>query len=252
MSSIIDGYNEYIPPASLQTYLDCYWSYVTNTASISSHKKPIIPDGCIDIIFDLNHPTTLKSFVIGAMTRPIVNSRTNLVGVRFKPGMAYPFIKIPVHKLTDLLVDYFEFAGQEANHLSTQLMDLNSTEHHILLLNSIFSKKLSALSAVEPQMSRALNLIQNTGGRMSIKQISGEVGWSRQHFTRKCLSYTGLTPKFLNQVIRIKKVIKQYKTEKFYDWSQLSVGGGYYDQSHMIKEFRKITGLTPIEFLSGS
>jgi AraC-like DNA-binding protein len=252
MSAIINGYNEYIPPASLQLYLDCYWSYVTDTAAISSHKKPIIPDGCIDIIFDLNHPTNLKSFVVGAMTMPIVNSRTNLVGVRFKPGMAYPFIKIPVHELTDLLVDYFEFAGQEANHISSQLVDLNSTKHQISLLNNIFTKKLSALNAVENQMLRALNLIQSTGGGILVKQISDEVGWSRQHFTRKCLSYTGLTPKFLNQVIRIKKVIKEYKTDKFYNWSQLSVDGGYYDQSPMINEFRKITGLTPIEFLGMS
>ncbi len=251
MSAILTGYNEYTPQASLQSYLDCYWSYVTDTATILSHKKKIIPDGCIDVIFDLNYPTTLNSFVVGAMTKPIVNTGTNFVGVRFKPGMAYPFIKIPVYKLTDLFVDYSEFVGQEANHLSSQLVDLNSTEHQIALLNNIFTKKLSALNVVETQMSRALNLIQNTGGGISVKQISCEVGWSRQHFTRKCLSYTGLTPKFLNQVIRIKKVIKHYKTEKFYSWSQLSVDGGYYDQSHMIKEFKKITGLTPIEFLNG-
>jgi AraC-like DNA-binding protein len=250
MSTVITGYNEYTPPTNLRSYLDCYWSYVADTEIFLSHKQLIIPDGCVDIIFDLNPQTTLKSFVIGAMTKPIVNNRTNLVGVRFKPGMAYPFIKIPVQKLTDLLVDYFEFVGLEAYHLSIQLVDLNSTEHQIALLNSIFSKKLSALNAFEIQMSRALNLIQSTGGRISIKQISDEIGWSRQHFTRKCLSYTGLTPKFLTQVIRIKKVIKETKTERFCNWSQLSVDGGYYDQSHMINEFKKITGLTPIEFLS--
>lgn len=252
MPETLNGYNEYTPPASLQSYLDCYWSYVTDSVTNSSHKKPIIPDGCIDIIFDLNHPTALNSFVIGAMTKPIENSRTNLVGVRFKPGMAYPFINIPIHELTDLLVDYFEFVGQEADDLSNQLVDLNSTKNQITLLNKIFTRKLSGLNAVETQMSQALNLIQKTEGRYSIEQISDIVGWSRQHFTRKCLRYTGLTPKFLIQVVRIKKVIKQYKTDKFYNWSQLSVDGGYYDQSHMINEFKKITGLTPIEFLKKS
>ena len=151
-----------------------------------------------------------------------------------------------------MLVDYFEFVGQEANDLSNQLVNLNSTKNQITLLNKIFTRKLSGLNAVETQMSQALNLIQKTEGRCSIEQISDVVGWSRQHFTRKCLRYTGLTPKFLTQVVRIKKVIKQYRTEKFYNWSQLSVDGGYYDQSHMINEFKKITGLTPIEFLRKS
>ncbi len=250
MTEIIYGYNEYEPSAGLQPYLDCLWSYVADSSAISLNKKAIIPDGCIDIIFDLNRPPALKSFVVGAMTKPIVNSRTNLVGVRLKPGMAYCFFNMPIHELTDLLVDYCEFAGRQANHLSNQLADLNSIKHKINLLNNTFTKKLSALNAVETQMSQALNLIQRTGGRCSIKHISGEVGWSRQHFTRKCLNYTGLTPKFLTQVIRIKQVIKKYNNEKHCNWSQLSVDSGYFDQSHMINEFRKITGLTPIKFLS--
>ncbi len=59
-------------------------------------------------------------------------------------------------------------------------------------------------------------------------------------------------PASLQSYLDCYKVIKQYKTDKFYNWSQLSVDGGYYDQSHMINEFKKITGLTPIEFLRKS
>ncbi|MCP4747549.1 MAG: AraC family transcriptional regulator [Desulfobacteraceae bacterium] len=250
MTAIIDGYKEYIPPVHLQLYLDCYWSYAADPATVSLNKKPIIPDGCIDIIFDLNHTATLKSFVVGAMTRPILNTKTNLIGLRFKSGMAYPFFKIPVHALTGLFVDYVEFAGQEANRFSNQLIELESREDQIFLLNNKFVKKLSNLNPVEPQMLRALSLMQSTGGKIPIKQISVEVGWSRQHFTRKCLNYTGLAPKFLNRIIRLKKILN--KAEKFSSWSQLSVDMGFHDQSHMINDFKGMTGLTPIQFFSRS
>ncbi len=248
MGSIIKGYNEYDPPAGLRAYIDRYWSYATDSATISSNSPLIIPDGCIDIIFDLNQPATLKSFVVGAMTKPMENTRTHLVGVRFNPGMAYSYLNSPVHEFTDQCVDYFEFAGQEANHLSSQLTDLNSTKQQIELLNKTFAGRLSSINAIEPKMVKALNLIQKTGGRGSIKQISDEVGWSRQHLTRQCLKYTGLTTKFLSQVIRIKHVIKQHGTETCNNLSQLSCDGGYYDQSHMINEFKIITGQTPMDF----
>ncbi len=250
MPENLNGYNEYLPTSGLQTYLDCFWSYSTDASGILSDKKPIIPDGCIDIIFDMNQQDSLRSFVVGAMTKPIISSRTSLVGVRFKPGMAYPFINTPIHELTDLLVDYNEFAGHKADDLSDQLVNLKFTKHRIALLNSVFLKKLSFLNPVEAQMSKALSLIRSAEGHCSVTQISDVAGWSRQHFTRKCLWYTGLTPKFLTQVTRLNKVIRLYKTEPFYNWSQLSLEGGYYDQSHMINEFKKITGLTPIEFLS--
>ncbi len=248
MGSIIKGYNEYKPPTGLRAYIDRYWSYATDASTISLNNPVIIPDGCIDIIFDLTQPATLKSFVNGAMTKPMESSRTHLVGVRFNPGMAYPFFNAPADEFTDQCVDYFEFAGQEANHLSNQLTDLNSTQQQIELLNRTFAGKLSSINAIEPQMAMALNLIQKTGGKGSIKQFSDDVGWSRQHLARQCLKYTGLTPKFLTQVIRIKHVIKQHGTEECPNLSQLALDGGYYDQSHMSNEFKTITGQTPGEF----
>ena len=249
MSTTKKGYEEYEPPPILQSYLDCYWSYCTESPSLFLNTKPIIPDGCIDIIFDLSRPATIKSFVVGAMTKPITNNKTNLWGVRFKPGMAYPFIKRPMQKLTDLMIDYYEFVGQESKCLSDQLVDQNTIKNKISILNKMFTQKLSTLDAVEAPIVWALNLIHQTNGKCTIKEICGEIGWSRQHFNRKCLNYTGLNPKFLSQVIRIKELIKRYKSKKFHNWSELSIEGGFYDQSHMINEFKKITGLTPPEFL---
>jgi AraC-like DNA-binding protein len=243
-------YTEYTPLSSLQSILDCYWSYAADPESNLSNQKLIIPDGCIDIIFDLGNQANLNSFVIGAMTKPIESRRTNLIGVRFKPGMAYPFLNTPLHKLTDTIVDFVEFEGHKANDFLNQLADINSIKKRINLLNRFFLKRLSNLNTIQPQLSQALSLIQITRGRCSVKQISKLIGWSRQHLARNCLRCTGLTPRFLIRVVRIKNVIDQCKTGEFYGWSQLSHDAGYFDQSHMINEFKKISGLTPIEYLS--
>lgn len=245
------GYKEYEPPVSLKPYLVCYWSYFLEPSNITIESPPpIIPDGCIDIIFDLNCPINLNSFVVGAMTTPITNNKTNLIGVRFKPGAAHSFLKIPVHEITDKIIEYQEFAGYAEDNLSTQLAEINSTNKRISFLNQLFLNKLVGLTPIEPIVSQAIYLITQTDGKNNISQISNHLGWSRQHLTRKCLKFVGVGPKFLSQVVRVKRVIKSYKTKRFHNWSQLSIDGGYYDQSHMINEFKKITGLTPVKYLT--
>ncbi len=88
MSSQQASYVEYEPPSYLKKYLYCYWSYYTESSIDLLHANPIIPDGCIDIIFDLNVATQSQCFIVGAMTKPVINLKNNLFGIRFKPGMA--------------------------------------------------------------------------------------------------------------------------------------------------------------------
>jgi len=248
MTTTKERYKEFKPAPILQPYLVCFWSYFSESPSVSLSSKSIIPDGCIDIIFDLNRPAITNSFVVGAMTKSITSNRTNLTGIRFKPGMAHPFLKCPMNELTDMMIDFREFVGNEANHVLDQLANLHTIEKQVSILNKVFIQKLSTLWPVEAPMTSALNLIYLTGGNCTVTEISRKIGWSRQHFTRKCISYTGLNPKFLSQVIRIKKLIELHKFGQFRNWSTLSLDADFYDQSHMINEFKKITGFTPLEY----
>lgn len=89
MASQEKTYREYAPSPELRPFIDCYWSYAAVlTPEIRARNNPIIPDGCVDIIFDLNLPADSECFVVGPMTRPIQNAKDNLFGIRFKPGMA--------------------------------------------------------------------------------------------------------------------------------------------------------------------
>jgi AraC-like DNA-binding protein len=246
---MMNGYFEYSPPNHLQDMINCYWAYKAAPSVCTNVDKPIIPDGCVDIIFDLTYPKSEKCFVVGAMTKPILNHRTNLIGVRFNPGWASIFLQFPVHEITDLIVDYSEFVGQKASRYSEQFKPLTSTKAQINYLNTIISNCSSNSAYIPSQIANSLLLIQKNNGGCSVQYLSDEVGWSRHHLTRKFQYYTGLSPKFFSQVTRLKAFVKRFKTQKNHDWAQLSLEIGYYDQSHMINEFQKITGLTPEKYL---
>ncbi|VVS95605.1 helix-turn-helix domain-containing protein [Desulfoluna spongiiphila] len=243
-------YTEYRPNPLLASLIACYWSYRAPSRDRLTAQKPVIPDGCVDIIFDLNPASSLRCFVIGAMTKPIQNQKTNLLGVRFHTGMATSLFKMPMHHLTDLTVDASEFLGDSAHALSDQLAEMAVQQDRTALLDGVFLKHMTGVSALERPLTQALRLIRHADGQCSVQQISDAVGWSRQHFTRRCLHGTGLSPKFLMRVMRLHKTITLHEKGNVHGWSHLSQEVGYFDQSHMIREFKRITGLTPAEYLS--
>jgi len=242
-------YTEYTPHPLLTSLIACYWSYRASSESRLSAQKPVIPDGCVDIIFDLNPASTLRCFVVGAMTKPIQNQKSNLLGVRFHTGMATSLFKMPMHHLTDLTVDACDFLGDPTHALSDQLAEKALNQDRTALLDEVFLNRMTGVSTLERPLAEALRLIRMADGQCSVQQVSDAVGWSRQHFTRRCLHATGLSPKFLMQVVRLHKTIALHEKGDVHGWSHLSQEVGYFDQSHMIREFKSITGLTPADYL---
>ena len=247
-------YLEYKPSSSLQKILQCYWSYSPDfSTDIQVNENPVIPDGCVDIIFDLNLPTQSQCFVVGPMTKPMQNLKTNLFGIRFKPGMAVSFFHAPLQEMTDQIFTINGIGKLRTDHIADHLANDTCSSKRIFFLDSIFEKLLSGQPALEKQIQYAIYAIELSNGMMNIQEITDKIGWSRQHLTRKFLKNTGLTPKFFSQVIRVNRIIKTFEDNKMNNsLSDLAQVGGYLDQAHMTNEFKKITGITPQKFLKNT
>jgi AraC-like DNA-binding protein len=69
-----------------------------------------------------------------------------------------------------------------------------------------------------------------------------------QHFER----YLCKTPSLFRKILRFRRAMQHYKPEKFQsELSRLSALANYFDQSHMIRDFKALTGYTPKEFFPG-
>src|ERR1700741_5490201 len=90
-------YVEVTPHPMLSNYVDAYW---TASGSSTPHSiEKILPDGCVDIIFNLGNDCytdngtflmkSEKTYLVGTMTKDKeteMDNNTKLLGVRFKPG----------------------------------------------------------------------------------------------------------------------------------------------------------------------
>jgi AraC-like DNA-binding protein len=230
-------YLETRPSPRLAPYVECYWTRGTTEDDLD-HR--VLPDGCADILFSRQRDEPVGLLVVGTMSRyravPIAAGQSFL-GVRFRPGMAAGFLSGP---LADQLVPLESVWGANARRLFDQLAHSRSIERSIQILESHIPTT-PAISATQ----KAIDYMVRRKGLASVDELASGAGLSCRQFRRQCLALTGLTPKRLCRVIRFRHAVSQIQGQP--GWADLALECGYYDQAHMINEFRELGGATPCD-----
>jgi AraC-like DNA-binding protein len=161
----------------------------------------------------------------------------SFLGARFRPAMAAGFLAEP---LTDQLLPLESLWGANARRLYDQLAHSRSIQLSIQILES----HIQTTPAISPTQ-KAINYMVQCKGLVSIDELANGAGLSARQFRRQCLALTGLAPKRLCRVIRFRHAVSQIHGQP--GWADLAVECGYYDQAHMINEFRELGGSTPCD-----
>lgn len=104
--------------------------------------------------------------------------------------------------------------------------------------------------SIDHQMLQATRLIIRSNGMMPIRELTDQLYLGQRHFERKFKHTTGYTPKEFSRITKFRYATRVLRSIKDTDMQQLAIDCGYYDQSHFIKEFRKLSGSNPSAFIS--
>lgn len=242
-----DSYREYAPVAALRDHVGCYWiSCSPAPASPRTHR--ILPDGCIDIIFDVSPGQCPQGRMVGTMTRPLIvrpSGQVELVAVRFRPGGATPFLRLDASEITDLQVDLAE--AWRTDGLAERLADEPTAQGKIQHLERALLMRLPHASPVNPRVRAAVAIIQQQPQEIGV--LARKIGLSRQYLTRLFHCHVGVGPKVLARVERMQSAMSLARAARRPNWARIALQAGYFDQSHMINECRGLAGLSPGELL---
>jgi methylphosphotriester-DNA--protein-cysteine methyltransferase len=160
---------------------------------------------------------------------------------------------MPLHALQDghpALDDLWPRADAEA--LAAALWERERTVRQRLAV--LERALLARLRAVEPgpadRLARAaVGLIEQAGGAVRIDDLARTLGVSRQHLALQFRERVGLPPKTFAMVSRFRRAGAALRRHTgAVDWTRLALDCGYYDQSHLIHEFRLFADETPERF----
>jgi AraC-like DNA-binding protein len=249
-------YREHAPSAALAEVVRCYWTSRSAAPLLAPHAASVLPDGCMDVIFNLGDPplpggrpdSTLRSYVVGAMRAPLqvrVTGMVDLFGIRFRPGGAVAFVPAPARELTDRAVALREF-WRGAPELEERLYHASPEARIRIVEDALLGRAPGA--APDPRVAHVSRLIERSGGSMPVTALHMAVGLTRRHLERVYLERVGLTPKTACRVARVQTALERLRAGGVSSLSRLALDCGWYDQSHMNRDFRELAGASPATY----
>jgi AraC-like DNA-binding protein len=237
---------------------ECHETFPANDRLVES----VIPVGCVMLSFNLGDPFTLErdaleatlrepSHVVGPDTgraRMGLGRRVEFLGVMFRPGRAAPFLGVPAHEVAGRFQPLDDLWGRDGRRLDEEILDLPTTPMRIARIERELLRRLRQHGAPDPRFASLADLIGRHGGAVRVEALSDASGLTRQHLARKFRELVGVAPKQFCRLARFDLLFKAAYQKPRVDWAAVALGCGYYDQAHLIAEFKDFTGMTPTAF----
>ncbi|WUI03551.1 AraC family transcriptional regulator [Spirillospora sp. NBC_00431] len=164
------------------------------------------------------------------------------------PLGAYTLFGVPMAHLTNAAADLPDLLGRGARTLVERLAATASWGERFDVLDGFLLRRLDAGPVPDPEVARAWRLLNGDLG-VTVAEIAADVGWSRKHLTSRFREQAGLPPKVMARVIRFQRAIGLLTGGA--GFADAASACGYYDQAHLNREFRALSGCTPGELIGG-
>jgi len=252
-------FREYPPHKALKPYIKCYWTLKYASPVSADGGQQFLADG-MELMFNLGDPMTvvendtgscaiIDAGFSGPMSQPMTMKPSGIIdlfGVCFRAGGAYPFFSLPANELANRCADLEDLWGSNGRRALDRIKDDRfSTQQQIQDLDAFFIHKLKQNRNDDVAVAKALHTLEVNQGRVSIEDLAASTRLSSRQLERKFKERVGLSPKKLGRNLRFKSVFKYLTEFPSESWSAVALACGYYDQAHMIRDFRHFTGVSP-------
>ncbi len=225
--------NSWQPSSILADIIDAYWMVENLTGK--SVSVPIVPDGCIDIVYKNGEIVLVGVMEVAALIS--IEPKDYYFGIRFKPGIIASILNTNISQFNNKIIP-----------LKMVEKKLHDNLHYIVTnidnLN-LFFERLFADIDFDSRVLKAVCQISSKGGNISIDLLCQKTQLSQKHLERLFAYHVGLTPKKFARIIRFFYTHKHLSKEGIANLCAKVLEKGYYDQAHFNREYKMLTCLNP-------
>ncbi|MCF2716621.1 helix-turn-helix domain-containing protein [Paenibacillus sp. UKAQ_18] len=270
-SDLSTYYIEQKPSAALKAYVACYWesgpanrvveenlaTSCEDTASLSLPQEEtmerVLPDGCTDILLEYDPVNKRQELsYCGTFTQPFVSARqagseTRIFAVRFLPGGAHYFHGMPTHLFTGGNYHLEDLWPESITIIGERIMEAQNFNERVRIMDEYLNQLLLRRRTSDCDlMKNLLHRIFVSGGSVGVKELAEREAISERQLNRKFGQWIGISPKKFSEVVRFQSVLHSIQSGGDLDWAELALKHSFFDQAHLIRDFRRFYGDSPL------
>lgn len=271
-------YEELAPSPALAPLVRCFWrlratgrhggvSAAGPSASPDDPPgdppgDPALPDGSPELIFSQGDPfehvapdgtVTLQpaAFLVGQITAPMRVRPTgdiDLFAVRFESHGA-SILHPALHTLTDRWIDVPSLGAPPLDRLAVALGQSTHPAHRVQLAEAALRDLAARSPRPDARVAAAVRSIRESDGTAPLDALAQSLGIAPRTLQRLFAAQVGITPKMLARIVRFQRVFAAWRADPR-SLARVAVECGYFDQSHLVRDFRDFAGAPPAGFLA--
>ena len=255
-------YRHRLPRPPLDAFVETMWVYQNDPRPLALER--ILPTGKGQLIvnlkedltrlYDPDHPQRVVenpgTVLSGVHTRFQVidtSEQEFVAGVVFKSGGTVPFMRVPAHEASDVDVPIEVLWGRARTAaLRERLLESANLDSMLDALEAVLREAWTPRD-VHPAITFALTAFDRRPATTTIAAVTDAIGMSAKRFIERFKVEVGTTPKRYCRIRRFQRAVTLANRRYQLDWTRVALDCGYFDQSHLIHDFRAFSGLTPTE-----
>lgn len=246
-------YREYAPCDALKPYIRCFWG----TEKPVKPAVPVfttglvIPDTCMDVIFDVNYSANTYSSVFCGLDETteithgrITPDRTATFGIRFFAWSAVLFSDGDMKGTCNQRGEAASFSKAVERALEPYLFDAETMQEKMKIAEKILLRCLQKDRMKSDVLNSVYRMLE-TKGRENVKDLSVYTGTSLRTLERGFQEMMGVSPKTFATLMRYQLLWQEIAFSASFDVMDAVDKYGYADQAHLLHDFKHRHGMTP-------
>jgi AraC-like DNA-binding protein len=256
-------YAEYAPIPALAPYVRCLWT-LNDEFVRDALAETIVPDGCCEIVLNFAdrfrrvHPSgsgresTLQPefLVAGQLEGPLAIAPTgvvDLLGIRFEPAGIFPFLRFSLREIAGSQPDLADVSKRFSRTCESANLAGIEPPARVKRVQEALVECVDGRS-VNWTIAECARRIERCHQLIPISELASDVDLSVRQLERRFADEVGMSPKRFARIVRFRRVIRRLNDPRPFRWADAAVDFGFFDQPHLIREFRAFTGRSPREY----
>lgn len=259
-------YREFAVSPLLRDFIQCIWVMQAGKA-VFANPDLLVPDGNIEVMLNYGDPVTRYlpdgittetnkgSELVGQRCgwyKHATRGAVNLLSISFKPGGLSPFIPFPVADATATAIPFSSLPGTLFSEMEDRVFEEKDLVQKVAIIEDMLLRQLTKNAGKSNQVSDFITRLNAINEFPSIAGFLKYYTINRRKLERDFDHHVGVSPKFLQRVLRFRKAMLSFHQSRNRNLTALAYDCGYFDQAHFINDFKEFTGLSPKKFFSST